>query len=86
MTTISLHSVRPPDAGKPQRDRSKDRPHTTLYLDPRVLKEIRRLAADTDQKSHDLFVEGIDLMLRKYRRPSIARCRQSLSSSSSKRP
>ena len=46
--------------------------HTSLYLSPAVLKAIRQIALDLDRRPHDLLVEGVDLMLAKYGRPSIA--------------
>jgi hypothetical protein len=52
--------------------RRKDRSHTTIYLDPRVLKEIRRVALDYDRKPHDLLIEGVNMMLAHYGRPSVA--------------
>lgn len=46
--------------------------HTSVYLSPRVLKAIKQMALDLDRRPHDLLLEGIDLMLAKHGRPSIA--------------
>ena len=53
--------------------RRKDRPHTTIYLDRRVMKVIRQTAADLEVKPHDLLIQGVDLMLAHHGRPSIAK-------------
>jgi hypothetical protein len=49
------------------------RTHTTLYVPKRVLREIRAIANDFDRKPHDLLIEGVDLMLAKYGRKSVAK-------------
>ena len=46
--------------------------HTSLYVSKPVLREIKRLAIDSDRKPHDLYIEALDLLLRKYGRPSVA--------------
>ncbi|HEY5306510.1 MAG TPA: hypothetical protein VIJ52_07575 [Pseudolabrys sp.] len=46
--------------------------HTTIYLSKRVLSELRRIALDFDRKPHDLLIEGVDYVLKKYGRPSVA--------------
>jgi len=51
--------------------RGKARPHASLYLDPRVLKTIKQIALDHDKSQHDLLVEGVDMLIRKYR-PSLS--------------
>jgi len=55
-------------AGQPRTVKS----HTTIYLSKRVLSELRRIALDFDRKPHDLLIEGVDYVLRKYGRPSVA--------------
>ena len=50
----------------------KDRPHTTLYLDKKVQKIIKEIALQYDRKPHDLYLEGIELMLAHYGKPRIA--------------
>ncbi len=49
----------------------KDRPHTTLYLPKKVQRVIKEIALQYDCKPHDLYLEGINLMLAHYGRPSI---------------
>lgn len=49
----------------------RDRPHTTLYLDRRVQRVIKEIAIQYDRKPHDLYIEGIEMMLRHYGRPRI---------------
>jgi hypothetical protein len=49
----------------------KDRPHTTLYLSKKVQRVIKEIAFQYDRKPHDLYLEGINLMLTQYGRPSI---------------
>jgi hypothetical protein len=49
---------------------SKKATHTSLYLHPHVRKAIREIAFQYDIKPHDLYVEGIDLMLAKYGKAS----------------
>ena len=46
--------------------------HTSLYLHPAVRKAIREIAFQFDRKPHDLYLEGIDMMLTKYSKPSVA--------------
>lgn len=53
----------PPQVGKGVR---RDKPHTTVYLDPAVRLAIKRVALDYNKKPHDLMLEGIDMMLIKY--------------------
>jgi hypothetical protein len=48
------------------------RPHTSLYIGKATMRELRRIAADLDRKPHDMLVEGIELVLKRYGRPSIA--------------
>ena len=48
-----------------------DASHTTLYLDKAVRKVIKEIALHYDRKPHDLYLEGIDMMLAHYGRDSI---------------
>ena len=41
-----------------------------LYLDPAVVRRIKRMAIKLGCQPHDLFVEGVDLMMRKYGQPA----------------
>jgi hypothetical protein len=43
--------------------------HTSLYLTPEVRRAIKEIAFQFDKKPHDLYIEGIDLMLAKYGKP-----------------
>lgn len=43
-----------------------EKPHVSLYAHPRVLKKIREIAAAEDCKPHDLYIEGIRLVLATY--------------------
>lgn len=42
-----------------------------LYLHPAVAKEIKLVAFSHDCKAHDIYLEAVDLVLRKYGRKSI---------------
>ena len=44
--------------------------HTSLYLSAEVRSAIRDIAYQLDRKPHDLYMEGIDLMLAKYGKPT----------------
>ena len=43
-----------------------ERPHASLYAHPRVFKKLREIAAAEDCKPHDLYVEGLRLVLERY--------------------
>ena len=43
-----------------------------VYLDPAVVRRIKRMAIKFGCQPHDLFVEGVELMMRKYGQPSTA--------------
>ncbi len=49
----------------------RDRPHTTLYLPKKVQRVIKEIALQYDCKPHDLYLQGIDMMLAHHGRPSI---------------
>lgn len=51
---------------------SKRSHHTSLYLHPAVRRAIREIAFQYDRKPHDLYLEGIDMMLAKYGKPGHA--------------
>jgi hypothetical protein len=42
-----------------------------LYLDRAVAREIKLVAFTHDCKVHDIYMEAVDLVLKKYGRPSI---------------
>jgi hypothetical protein len=46
--------------------------HTSLYLHPAVRRAIQEIAFQYDKRPHDLYIEGIDLMLQQYGKPSTA--------------
>ena len=60
-----------PQPAVPVPPAKKDRPHTTLYLDRKVQRAIKEIALQYDLKAHDLYLEGINLMLAQYGRPPI---------------
>lgn len=43
-----------------------ERPHASLYAHPRVFKKLREIAVAEDCKPHDLYVEGLRLVLERY--------------------
>jgi hypothetical protein len=42
-----------------------------LYLPKAVAKEIKFVAFTHDRKAHDIYLEAVDMVLKKYGRPSI---------------
>jgi hypothetical protein len=59
----------------PQAGARKPRPdivHTSVYLPALVHRKLREIAFTTDQKVHDIIMEGIDAALRQYGHPSVA--------------
>lgn len=54
----------PAPAGKPYK-------RVGLYLDPTVKREVETIAFTHERKAHDLYLEAIDLLFKKYGRPSI---------------
>jgi hypothetical protein len=44
----------------------REKPHVSLYAHPRVFNAIRDLAVAQRKKPHDLYVEGMRLMLAQY--------------------
>lgn len=44
----------------------REKPHVSLYAHPRVFQAIRDLANAQRKKPHDLYVEGMRLMLAQY--------------------
>ncbi len=47
--------------------------HTSVYIPKAAHRQLREVAFTTDQKVHDLIMEGIDATLRKYGHPGIER-------------
>ncbi len=56
---------------KAESEPAKARHHTTLYLDRSVQKVIKEIAIQYDRRPHDLYIEGINLMLAQYGKPTI---------------
>jgi hypothetical protein len=44
----------------------------SLYLAKPVQRVLKKIAADLDRKPHDLLVEGVELVLARYGKPTIA--------------
>jgi hypothetical protein len=44
----------------------REKPHVSLYAHPKVFNTIRDLAVAQRKKPHDLYVEGMRLVLEKY--------------------
>jgi len=63
-----------PAKSSPRRVRP-DIVHTSVYLPKPVYKKLREIAFTTDQKIHDVIIEGIDQALRRYGHPSVAELR-----------
>ena len=58
---------------EPERDGYKrrvrfEKPHASVYAHPKVFKALREIAAAQDCKPHDLYLEGLRLVLRTYGR------------------
>lgn len=64
IATVAQDEAPPSANGKPYK-------RVGLYLDPTVKREIDTIAFTHERKPHDLYLEAIDLLLRKYGRPSI---------------
>lgn len=58
-------------APKKPKSEPKSRPHTSLYVSKAVQKMIRRIAWDTEKRPHDVLLEAVDDVLRKYGKPGI---------------
>jgi hypothetical protein len=52
--------------------RRPSQPHTSVYLSKPVVRELKLIAIQYDRKPHDILLEGVDLVLAKYGRPSIS--------------
>lgn len=66
-----------PEAIAPEAKSSKkaqkvaDLDRVGLYLPPVVAKEIKTIAFAHDKKAHDIYLQAVDMVLKKYGRPSI---------------
>ena len=68
----AAEAAAPEDA--PKATGRKPRPdiiHTSVYLPKPVYQRLREIAFTTDQKIHDVIMEGVDAALRKYGHPSV---------------
>lgn len=45
-----------------------EKPHASIYAHPKVFKALREIAAAQDCKPHDLYIEGLRLVLRQHGR------------------
>lgn len=65
--------VQPPAPALTEKPRAvrKDKPHTTLYLGKKARKVVKEIALQFDTTPQALYLEGIDMMLAKYGRPSL---------------
>lgn len=68
---VKSKPVEAPKRGRPTRTTAKPKA-TPLYLHPAVKEVLRDICYHHRAKEHDLFLEGINLMLKKRNYPSIA--------------
>lgn len=72
---LKLASVSAPEpvaAAEPTRRKANpDVVHTSVYIPKAVHRKLREIAFTTDQKVHDIIMQGIDAALQKYGHPSI---------------
>jgi hypothetical protein len=62
-------TVAPNETPAPEKPSRKPRPdivHTSIYLPKAMHRKLREVAFTTDQKIHDVILEGIETALRKY--------------------
>ncbi|PSC06187.1 hypothetical protein SLNSH_05145 [Alsobacter soli] len=62
----------PPAKAAPTRKERPDVIHTSIYLPKPVYLKLREIAYVTDQKIHDVIMEGVDAALKQYGHPSVA--------------
>jgi hypothetical protein len=63
----------PPAPEKATRKARPDIVHTSIYLPKAVHRKLKEIAFTTDQKVHDVILEGIDAALHKYGHDSMKR-------------
>jgi hypothetical protein len=61
-----------PEAPPPKAPKVDNRKLMTLRLEAEAWKQLKQLALDTGCTSHDLIVEGVNLVFGKHGRPPIA--------------
>jgi hypothetical protein len=47
-----------------------DKKHATFRLEPAIMKRLKLIAVEQDKTLTDLFLEGIEYLLKKYEKPS----------------
>jgi hypothetical protein len=67
----SPESAAPRQAKPAGRKPRPDIVHTSVYLPRPVYKRLREIAFTTDQKIHDVIMEGVDAALKKYGHPGV---------------
>lgn len=74
LTEAAVAAERPNNVVTLQRDNVDKRRtgHTSLYLHPNVRRAIQEIAFEYDKRPHALYMEGIDLMLASYGKPTSA--------------
>ena len=45
-----------------------EKPHASIYAHPKVFKAIREIAAAEGRKAHDIYMDGLRLVLQQYGR------------------
>ena len=58
-------------AGAPKRV-LRAAPHMSLYVGKRVQRALKEIALEYDRKPHDILIEAVDMVLRRYGRPTVA--------------
>jgi hypothetical protein len=67
----SAEQIRAVDKPTPSLKAAANALKTSIYLPKPVYRKLKEIALTTDRKPHDLFMEGIDMILAKYGYPSI---------------
>jgi hypothetical protein len=57
---------------KPARPKREGIVHTSIYVPRPVYQKLREIAFTQERKVHDIIMEGIDAVLRKYGHPRVA--------------
>lgn len=63
--------IAPETAADKKAQKVADLDRVGLYLPPIVAKEIKKIAFAHDKKAHDIYLQAVDMVLKKYGRPSI---------------
>lgn len=62
-------------AASPARRERPEIVHSSVYLPRLVWRALREIALEHDKKVHDLILDGIDSILKRHGRPSVAELR-----------